>query len=125
MKKIIRTSEAPAAIGPYNQAVQVKDMLFLSGQIPLIPETGEIAREDIQTQTTQVLNNIAAILSAAGYGFENIVKTTIFITDMNLFGEVNQLYAERFTDYFPARSTIAVKALPKNALIEIEAIAVK
>lgn len=125
MRKVIATSQAPAAIGPYSQAVEVNNMLFVSGQIPVDPATGEFASDEIVGQTVQVFKNINAILSEAGYAMGNIVKTTVFLSDMSLFAEMNAVYAEEFGETFPARSTIAVKGLPKNALVEIEVIAVK
>ncbi len=125
MKKIIATPNAPAAIGPYSQAVEVNDMLFLSGQIPINPQSGEIVDRNIKEQTLQVFKNIAAILEKSGYKMNQIVKTTVFISDMSLFGEMNEVYAQQFSDEFPARSTIAVKGLPKGALIEIEVVAIK
>ena len=125
MKKIISTDKAPAAIGPYSQAIEINNLLFVSGQIPLVPETGNIIEGGIKEQTQQVLKNIAAILDEAGYSFDQIVKTTIYLTDMSLFSEVNEIYAQQFSTSFPARSTIAVKGLPKGALIEIEVIAAK
>jgi len=124
MKSAISTQHAPAAIGPYSQAIAFNGMLYLSGQIPLNPESGELAGDDIESQTRQVLNNIDAILTAAGTSKQHIVKTTIFITDMNHFAQVNALY-ERYLNgtVFPARSTIEVSALPKGSLVEIELIA--
>ena len=125
MKKVIATNQAPAAIGPYSQAVEVNNMLFASGQIPVDPATGEFASDDIVGQTVQVFKNINAILAEAGYTIDNVVKTTVFLADMSYFGEMNAVYAEQFGESFPARSTVAVKALPKGALVEIEVIAVK
>ena len=125
MKKIIHTDKAPAAIGPYSQAVEVGNMLFLSGQIPINPTTGEIVEGGIKEQTNQVFKNITAILNEAGYSSEDIVKTTVFLSDMSLFTEMNGVYAEQFSGNFPARSTVAVKELPRKALVEIEVVAVK
>jgi len=125
MRKIISTNQAPAAIGPYSQAIEVSNMLFISGQIPVNPETGQIDAEDITGQTQQSFANLKAILAEAGCTLSNVVKTTVFLTDMSHFEGMNAIYATQFTDDFPARSTIAVKALPKGALVEIEAIAVK
>jgi len=125
MKKIILTSKAPAAIGPYSQAVEVDNMLFLSGQIPIDPATGEFVEGGIKEQTKQVFKNITAVLNEAGYSSEHIVKTTVFLSDMSLFPDMNSIYSEQFSGDFPARSTIAVKELPRKALVEIEVIAVK
>ena len=124
MKKIISTSEAPAAIGPYSQAVRSGNFLFCSGQIPLDPKSGQIVSGDIATQTRRVLDNIGAVLKAEGLTFENIVKTTIFLTDLADFQTVNETYGSYFTQQPPARSTVQVSALPKGAKIKIEAIAV-
>ena len=125
MKKVISTSNAPVAIGPYNQAIEANGMLFLSGMLPIDPSTGNIVPGDVKEQTTQIFDNIEAVLTAAGSGMDNIVKTTVFLADMSLFGEMNEVYATRFSGAFPARSAFAVKALPKSALVEIEVIAVK
>ncbi len=118
--EIISTDKAPAAIGPYSQAVKCGNMLFCSGQIPLDPATGELVAGDITVQSERVMNNIAAMLSAAGAGFDDVVKTTIFLVDMADFAAVNEVYGSRFSDHKPARSTVAVKSLPRNALLEIE-----
>ena len=123
MKKIISTNEAPAAIGPYSQAVRSGSFLFCSGQIPLDPKSGEIVPGDITVQTQRVLDNIAAVLRAEGLTFDNIVKTTIFLTDLEDFQTVNEVYSSYFKQDPPARSTVQVSALPKGAKIEIEAIA--
>ena len=120
----ILTPQAPAPIGPYSQAIQVGNFLFCSGQIPLDPVTGEMSGDDIESQTKQVMLNIAAVLKAAGAGFEHIVKTTIYLIDMNDFPKVNAIYAERFSDVPPARSTVAVAALPRGSRVEIEVTAV-
>ncbi|MDO5570269.1 MAG: RidA family protein [Bacteroidales bacterium] len=125
MKKIIATTNAPAAIGPYSQAVEVNGMLFISGQLPVDPATGEFAPGGITEQTTQSFKNIKAILDEAGYSFDTVVKTTVFLADMSLFADMNAVYSKQFGETFPARSAFAVKSLPKNALVEIEAIAVK
>lgn len=125
MKKIISTNNAPAAIGPYSQAVEVNGTLYVSGQIPVNPATGKIVEGDIKAQAEQVFANINAILTAAGYTLDNVVKSTVFIADMSLFPELNEVYKKYYTDNFPARSTIAVKGLPLGALVEIETVAVK
>ena len=124
MKKIISTSEAPAAIGPYSQAVRSGNFLFCSGQIPLDPASGQIVSGDIATQTRRVLDNIGAVLKAEGLTFENIMKTTIFLIDLGDFQTVNEVYSSYFQQQPPARSTVQVAALPKGAKVEIEAIAV-
>jgi len=124
MKKIISTSEAPAAIGPYSQAVRSGDLLFCSGQIPLDPKSGQIVSGDIAAQTRRVLDNIAAVLKADGVTFENVVKTTIFLTDLGDFQTVNEIYGSYLKQQPPARSTVQVSALPKGANVEIEVIAV-
>lgn len=118
-KVIIKTDLAPAPIGPYNQAVKAGNILFASGQIALNPATGELVNANIAEETNQVMSNIAAILKEAGAGFNNIVKTTIFLSDMSLFSEVNEIYGSYFTGDYPARETVAVKGLPKNVNIEI------
>ena len=122
-KQIINTNYAPAPIGPYNQAVKAGQLLFVSGQVALIPGTNEVANGSINEETHQVLKNIQAILTEAGLDFSHIVKTTIFLSDMNLFSEVNEIYATYFTADFPARETVAVKGLPKNVNVEISVIA--
>lgn len=124
MKKQIATSKAPAAIGPYSQAIDCGNMVFISGQIPVNPETGEIP-EGIKAQTEQSIANIQAILSEAGLTMDNVVKTTVFLADMSLFVPMNEVYAEKFTAPFPARSAVAVRELPKQVLVEIETIAVR
>ena len=123
MKKIISTNEAPGAIGPYSQAVRVGNFLFCSGQIPLDPKSGEIVSGDIAAQTRRVLDNIAAVLRADGLSFDNVVKTTIFLTDLEDFQTVNEIYGSYFEHDPPARSTVQVSGLPKGAKIEIDAIA--
>lgn len=125
MKKVIFTEKAPAAIGPYSQAIEANGMVFLSGQLPVDPATGEFAPGGVAEQTTQCFENIKSVLAAAGLTTANIVKTTVFLADMSLFGEMNAVYATYFEGDFPARSAFAVKALPKGALVEIESIAVK
>ena len=123
MKKIISTSEAPAAVGPYSQAIRIGNFVFCSGQIPLDPKTGEIVPGDVNAQTKRVMENIAAVLRAEGLNFGNIIKTTIFLTNLVDFQTVNELYGSYFKSDPPARSTIQVAALPKGAAIEIEVIA--
>lgn len=125
MKKVIATVKAPAAIGPYSQAVEVNDMVFLSGQIPINPATGEVVKGGITEQTTQVFENIKNVLAEAGLTTANIVKTTVFMADMAMFADMNTVYAKYFDGAFPARSAVAVKALPKNVLVEVESIAVR
>jgi 2-iminobutanoate/2-iminopropanoate deaminase len=124
MKKIIHTPSAPAPIGPYSQAVQAGTLLFISGQIPLNPASGNVEATDIAGETRQVMQNLEAILLAAGLGFGDVVKTTILLSDMSLFAAVNEIYGGYFTGDFPARETYAVKALPKNVNIEISMVAV-
>jgi len=119
----IATKEAPAAIGPYSQAVRAGDLLFCSGQIPLDPATGEIVRGDVSAQTEQVMKNIAAVLAAAGAGFGDVIKSTIYLADMSDFAAVNEIYGRCFGDHKPARSTVAVSELPRAALVEIEVVA--
>lgn len=121
---IINTEKAPAAIGPYSQAVSVEDMLFTSGQLGINPATGDLA-EGVEAQTRQSLENIAAILESAGYSRKNVVKTTVFIKDMNDFSTVNQIYSAFFGDHKPARSCVEVARLPKDGLVEIEVVAAK
>jgi 2-iminobutanoate/2-iminopropanoate deaminase len=125
MKKIINTPNAPAPIGPYNQAVMTGDLLFISGQVALIPGTGELANADLTEETHQVMKNLQAILTEAGMNFSNIVKTTIFLSDMSLFAAVNEIYGSYFDADYPARETVAVKGLPKNVNVEISMIASK
>ncbi len=124
MKKVIATAAAPAAIGPYSQAIEANGMIFLSGQLPIDPATGAMP-EGVKAQTAQSFANIKAILAEVGCTTDNIVKTTVFLADMSLFGEMNEVYASQFEGSFPARSAFAVKELPKQALVEIEVIAVK
>jgi len=122
-KQIINTTNAPAPIGPYNQAIKSGNFLFISGQVAIKPGTNDFANADIIEETHQVLQNLKAILAEAGMDFSNIVKTTIFLSDMELFSRVNEIYAKYFVGDFPARETVAVKGLPKNANVEISAIA--
>ena len=125
MNKIIHTENAPAAIGPYSQAVQAGNLLFVSGQIPVDPATGAFAGEDIATQARQSLTNLKNILEAAGYTLADVVKTTVLLADIADFAAMNAVYAEFFTENKPARAAFAVKDLPRGALVEIEAIAAK
>jgi 2-iminobutanoate/2-iminopropanoate deaminase len=125
MKKIIYTTKAPAPIGPYSQALMAGNTLYVSGQVPIDPATAELVRGDIRVQARQVMENILSVLGEAGMNYEHIVKTTIFLTDMNDFAAVNEVYGSCFTRDFPARETIQVSALPKNAIIEISVVAVK
>jgi 2-iminobutanoate/2-iminopropanoate deaminase len=124
MKKIISTNEAPAAVGPYSQAVRVGGMVFTAGQIPLDPKSGQIASQDVGEQTRRVLDNLQAVLKAEQLTFSHVVKTTVFLTDLADFQTVNEIYASYFRDQPPARSTIQVAGLPKGARVEIEVIAV-
>lgn len=126
-KQIINTPSAPAPIGPYNQGVRIGDMLFISGQICIDPATGKLNNQDIQQETHQVMHNLRAILEASDMSFHHVVKTTIFITDMNRFSEVNEVYGKYFdaNSTFPARETVQVSALPKFVNVEISMIAVK
>ena len=122
-KQIINTVNAPAPIGPYNQAVKTGNLLFVSGQVALKAGSNELANADIIEETHQVMQNLKSILAEAGMDFSNVVKTTIFLSDMDLFSEVNVIYAKYFEGDFPARETVAVKGLPKNANVEISVIA--
>ena len=123
MKEIIATTKAPAAIGPYSQAVKLGNMIYTSGMIPLVPETMQIVEGGVQQQTRQVLENLKVLLESAGSGLENIIKTTVFIKDMNEFPRINEVYAEYFISKQPARSCVEVARLPKDVLVEIEVIA--
>ena len=125
MKKVISTPKAPAAIGPYSQAIQVGNLIYTSGQIPIDPATGQLVEGGIKEQTRQSLSNIQAIIQEAGLTMASVVKTTVFMADMADFAEMNSVYAEFFTEPYPARSAVAVKTLPKNALVEIEVVAEK
>jgi len=125
MKSIIYTEKAPAPIGPYSQAVQTGNMLFISGQIPIDPETNHLISGSISDEAKQVMQNLEALLTSAGFSFENVVKTTIFLSDMNHFAAVNEVYGSYFKSDYPARETVAVLGLPKNVNVEISLIAVK
>ena len=122
-KTIINTPKAPAPIGPYNQGIRTGNLLFISGQVALKPGSGELAINDIFEETHQVMQNLKSILAEAGMNFNNVVKTTIFLSDMDLFGQVNEIYGKYFDADFPARETVAVKGLPKNVNVEISMIA--
>jgi 2-iminobutanoate/2-iminopropanoate deaminase len=124
-KTVITSDQAPAPIGPYNQAIQANNMLFISGQICIDPGSGELRNKTLQEETHQVMHNLRAILQKSGMNFENVVKTTIFITDMNRFSEMNEVYGKYFSGNFPARETVQVSALPKFVNVEISMIAVK
>ncbi len=124
MKEIIKTDKAPAAIGPYSQAVKANGFLYISGQIPLDPNTGEFAGDDIETQTHQVFSNIKAILEEAKLDFSNVIKVNVFLKDMNDFAKMNEIYATYFDTDYPARAAVEVARLPRDAKIEIETIAV-
>jgi len=123
-RQTIQTEKAPAAVGPYAQAVKINNFLFTSGQIPINPETGEIEATDIEAQTARVLDNLSAVLIAAGSGLKDVVKTTVFIKNMDDFASVNRIYARYFEEPYPARSCVEISRLPKGALVEIEAVAV-
>lgn len=125
MKQIIKTDNAPAPIGPYNQAILAGDTLYISGQICIDPSTGNLKNRDIQEETHQTMQNLKAVLSEAGMNFSNVVKTTIFIIDMHKFSEVNEVYGRYFESDFPARETVQVSALPRFVNVEISMIAVK
>ena len=125
MKSFIITENAPAPIGPYNQAVMAGNTLYVSGQIALHPESGKLIDETIENETRQVLENLKAVLNASGLELSDVVKTSIFLSDMSSFAKVNEVYGTYFTQNFPARETVAVKTLPKNVNVEISAIAVK
>ena len=123
-KKIINTTKAPVPIGPYSQAVQAGNLLFISGQVAINPVTGNVEAADVAAETQLVMKNLEAILQEAGTGFTSVVKTTIFLSDMSLFGAVNEVYGQFFTGTYPARETVAVKGLPKNVNVEISITAV-
>lgn len=125
MKKVISTKNAPQAIGPYSQAIEINGMLFISGMLPIDPITGDFVPGGIKEQTEQIFINIKAVLSAADMNIDQIVKTTVLLEDMSYFNEMNQVYEAQFKGSFPARSAFAVKSLPKNSLVEIEVIAAK
>lgn len=124
MKQVISTTAAPGAIGPYSQAIDTGAFVFASGQIPINPATGEIP-EGIENQTTQALKNVGAILNAAGLDYSNVVKTTVFLSDMSHFGAMNGIYESFFSAPYPARSAVAVRELPKGVLVEVEVIAAR
>ena len=123
--KTIQTTKAPAAIGPYSQAVEANCFVFASGQLGINPATGEFVEGDVQAQTRQALTNARAIMNEAGLDLNNVIKTTVFLSDMANFAAMNEIYAEFFSEPYPARSAVAVKTLPKNALVEVECIAVR
>ena len=123
MKQVISTKKAPAAIGPYSQAIQVGNLVYTSGQIPIDPATGVFVEGGIKEQARQSLTNVKAILEEAGLTMANVIKTTVFLADMNDFADMNAVYAEFFTEPYPARSAVAAKSLPKSALVEIEVVA--
>jgi 2-iminobutanoate/2-iminopropanoate deaminase len=125
MKTVINTAKAPAPIGPYSQAIAAGNFIFISGQVAINPATGELVLDDIKTETLQVMENIKAVLLEAGIDFSHIVKTTIFLKDMQSFGQVNEVYGSYFTDKFPARETVAVAGLPKNVNVEISVTAIR
>ena len=125
MKKIISTKNAPAAIGPYSQAIEANGTLYISGQIPMNPETGKLVEADITVQTEQVMKNIEAILTEAGYTFKDVVKSTCLLSTMENFGAMNDVYSKYYSENPPARAAFAVKELPLSVLVEIETIAVK
>ena len=125
MKQVINTKAAPAAIGPYSQAIQVGNLVYTSGQLPINPATGAFVEVGVREQTRQSLLNVQSILKEAGLDMGNVVKTTVFMADMNDFADMNGVYAEFFAEPFPARSAVAVKTLPKGALVEIEVVAAK
>ena len=123
--KTIQTTKAPAAIGPYSQAVEANGFVFASGQLGINPATGEFVEGDVQAQTRQALTNARAIMKEAGLDLNNVIKTTVFLSDMANFAAMNEIYSEFFSEPYPARSAVAVKTLPKNALVEVECIAVR
>ncbi|MGP1590741.1 MAG: RidA family protein [Prevotella sp.] len=123
--KTIQTTKAPAAIGPYSQAVEANGFVFASGQLGINPATGEFVEGDVQAQTRQALTNARAIMNEAGLDLNNVIKTTVFLSDMANFAAMNEIYSEFFSEPYPARSAVAVKTLPKNALVEVECIAVR
>ncbi|MGC8582669.1 MAG: RidA family protein [Thermoproteus sp.] len=125
MKEVVYTKAAPEPIGPYSQGVKVGNMLFVSGQIPIDPRTGEVVKGDIKEQTRRVLENIKAVLEAAGYGLSDVVMSFVFLADMSLFGQFNEVYAEYFKEKPPARVTVQAARLPRDVLVEIAVIAVR
>ena len=122
MKTIISTQDAPAAIGPYSQAVRFGNLMYTAGQIPLNPETGKVVAEDVESQTRQALDNLQAVVRAAGAELSQVIKTTVFLKDMNDFAAVNKIYGEYFSEQFPARSAVQVARLPLDVLVEVEAV---
>ena len=124
MKKVFATTNAPGAIGPYSQAVQAGGMVFVSGQLPIDPATGEFAGDDVKSQTRQSLTNIKNILASEGIGMDQVIRVGVFLKDMNTFGDMNEVYGEFFEGDYPARAAVEVARLPKDALVEIEAVAV-
>jgi reactive intermediate/imine deaminase len=124
-RRAVRSADAPEAIGPYSQALQVGELLFCSGQIPLDPATGELAGGDFRSQARQVLNNLAAVLDAAGMGFADVVRTTVYLTDLADFPVLNELYAEHLSEPYPARVTVGVASLPRGARIEMDLVAIR
>ncbi len=125
MSRIIHTDKAPAALGPYSQAIETNGILYTSGQMPFVPETMQVPSDDIKEQTKQALENVKNILDAAGYKLTDVVKATVFVTDMNDFAKVNEVYAEYFSERKPARACVEVSALLKGAKVEIEVVAIK
>ncbi len=125
MKKIVYTKKAPEAVGPYSQAVEANNMLFVSGQVPVDPATGKIVEGGIEEQTEQVMKNIGAVLEAGGYAYEDVIKSTCFLSDMDNFAAMNKIYAKYYPENPPARAAFEVSKLPLNALVEIETVAVK
>ncbi|MEK7328913.1 MAG: RidA family protein [Chloroflexota bacterium] len=123
-RNVIHTDDAPKAIGPYSQAIRVGDLVYTAGQVSIVPATGDLIAGDIEAQTRQALNNLKAVLEAAGSGLDKVVKTTVFMTDLGDFARMNAVYAEFFPAQPPARSTVQVAALPKGAMVEIECVAV-
>jgi 2-iminobutanoate/2-iminopropanoate deaminase len=123
MKKALSTDAAPKAIGPYSQAIRVGELLFLSGQVPLDPATGQMVDGDVAAQTRRVMENLAAVLASAGLSFANVARTTIFLADMNDFAQVNEVYGSYFSEPYPARATVQVARLPRDARVEIDAVA--
>ncbi len=122
--KIIATEKAPAAVGPYSQGIKAGDFVYTSGQLPIDPATGQLVQDDIQAATRLALNNVKAVLEEGGASLETVVKVTVFVKDMNNFGAINEVYAEYFTEHKPARSLVEVSRLPKDGVIEIEAVAI-
>ncbi|WP_099205689.1 RidA family protein [Scatolibacter rhodanostii] len=125
MKKVIKTDQAPSAIGPYSQGIDLGNLVFTSGQIPLNPKTGQLVADDIQAAARQSMDNVKAVLEAAGTSLQNVIKTTVFVKDLNDFAAVNEVYGSYFEGDCPARSCVQVAKLPMDALVEIEAIAIK